>query len=79
MILLLFNGNQANVIIVLYGHQNNFLLIQKNFQERQTITITRVKNSPKTTLIPVLNGGGFNLVSADIFPIYIQESFHFSF
>ncbi|CAF0891863.1 unnamed protein product [Didymodactylos carnosus] len=44
----------------------------KNFQDRQTLTITRVKNGPKTTLIPVFNGGGFDIVTAEIYPIYIE-------
>ncbi|CAF0960564.1 unnamed protein product [Rotaria sordida] len=45
---------------------------EKNFQERQTLTITRVKDGPKTTLIPIFNGGGFDLVTPDIYPIYIE-------
>ena len=39
---------------------NQFLFNSKNFQERQTLTITRVKNGPETTLIPIFNGGGFD-------------------
>ncbi|CAF2249276.1 unnamed protein product [Rotaria magnacalcarata] len=44
----------------------------ENFQERQILTITRVKNGPKTKLIPIFNGGGFNMVTADIYPIFIE-------
>ena len=44
----------------------------KSFQDKQTITITRVKDGPKTALIPIFNGGGFNLVSAESYPIYTQ-------
>ncbi|CAF0908011.1 unnamed protein product [Rotaria sordida] len=44
----------------------------ENFQERQTLTITRVKNGPKTTLIPIFNGGGFDLVTPDNYPIFIE-------
>ncbi|CAF4848471.1 unnamed protein product, partial [Rotaria sp. Silwood1] len=36
---------------------NQLLFNSKNFQERQTLTITRVKDGPKTTLIPSFNGG----------------------
>ncbi len=51
---------------------NQFLFNSKNFQERQTLTITRVKDSPKTTLIPSFNGGGFDHVTASIYPIFIE-------
>ncbi|CAF4435813.1 unnamed protein product, partial [Adineta steineri] len=44
----------------------------KNFQEKQTLTITRVKNSSQTVLIPISNGGGFDTVPAEIYPIYIE-------
>ncbi|CAF1492717.1 unnamed protein product [Rotaria sordida] len=43
-----------------------------NFQEKQTLTITRVKNGPKTTLIPIFNGGGFDLVDPVLYPIFIE-------
>lgn len=36
---------------------------EKNFQVRQTFTITRVKNGPTTTLMPIFNGGGYDQVS----------------
>jgi hypothetical protein len=51
---------------------NQVLFNSKNFQERQTLTITRVKDSPKTTLIPSFNGGGFDHVTASIYPIFIE-------
>jgi hypothetical protein len=44
----------------------------KNFHERQTLTITRVKNSPTTTLIPIFNGGGFDLVTPKVYSIFIE-------
>lgn len=44
----------------------------ENFQERQTLTITRLKNGRKTTLMPIFNGGGFNLVTPSVYPIYIE-------
>ena len=44
----------------------------KNFQEKQTLSITRIKNGPSTTLVPFFNGGGFNAVPPEIYPIYIQ-------
>jgi hypothetical protein len=43
-----------------------------NFQERQILTITRVKDGPKSTLIPIFNGGGFDLVLPELYPIYIE-------
>jgi hypothetical protein len=43
----------------------------ENFQERQILTITRVKNGPETKLIPIFYGGGFDLVTPSIYPIYI--------
>ncbi|CAF3356569.1 unnamed protein product [Rotaria sp. Silwood2] len=45
---------------------------EKNFQERQTLTITRIKDGPETTLIPIFNGGGFDTVPPNIYPIFIQ-------
>ncbi|CAF3718773.1 unnamed protein product [Rotaria sp. Silwood1] len=44
----------------------------ENFHERQTLTITRVKNTEQTMLIPIFNGGGFDLVRPDAYPINIQ-------
>ena len=43
-----------------------------NFQQRQNLTITRVKNGPSINLNPVFYGGGFDLVPTSIYPIYIQ-------
>jgi len=45
---------------------------ENNFQEKQILTITRIKNSSKTTLIPSFIGGGFNLVTPDNYPIFIE-------
>ena len=44
----------------------------KNFQERQKLTITRVKRGPTMTLSPVFYGGGFDLVPPQIYPIFIE-------
>jgi len=43
-----------------------------NFQERQILKITRVKDGSPTYLIPVFNGGGFDNVSAETYSIIIQ-------
>jgi hypothetical protein len=43
-----------------------------NFQERQILTITRVKDGPQTSLIPSFIGGGFDLVAPENYPIYIE-------
>ncbi|CAF1390631.1 unnamed protein product [Adineta steineri] len=42
-----------------------------NFQEKQILTITRIKNVPKTFLIPVIYGEGYELIPPQRFPIYI--------
>jgi len=44
----------------------------ENFQEKQILTVTRVKDGPETTLIPIFYGGGYDLVSPDIYSIFIQ-------
>jgi hypothetical protein len=44
----------------------------ENFQERQILTITRVKNGSQTNLIPIFHGGDFESVPADVYPIIIQ-------
>ncbi|CAF0858110.1 unnamed protein product [Adineta steineri] len=44
----------------------------KNFEEKQILTITRVKDGSKTTLIPTFNGGGFNNALPQLYPIYIE-------
>ena len=43
-----------------------------NFQDRQNITFTRTKAGPKTTLYPIFNGGGFNLVIPVLYPLFIE-------
>jgi hypothetical protein len=43
-----------------------------NFQEKQSLTITRIKDGPKTTLIPIFNGGGFDIVPNEIYPIFVE-------
>ncbi|CAF4016732.1 unnamed protein product [Rotaria sordida] len=49
-----------------------FIFNTKSFQERQILTITRIKDTEQTMLIPVFYGGGFDLVSPQSYPIYIQ-------
>ncbi|CAF3843992.1 unnamed protein product, partial [Rotaria sordida] len=44
----------------------------ENFQERQILKITRVKDGSPTNLIPVFNGGGFDSVVAEVYSIIIQ-------
>jgi hypothetical protein len=43
-----------------------------NFQEKQILTITRVKDAAQTTVIPILNGGGFDIIPPIRFPLYIE-------
>ncbi|CAF4703128.1 unnamed protein product [Rotaria sp. Silwood1] len=47
-------------------------MIYSNGVQVQILTITRVKDGPETTLIPIFNGEGFDLVPSDIYPIFIQ-------
>jgi hypothetical protein len=44
----------------------------KNFPIEQILTITRVKDGPRTVMIPIFNGGGFERVPAESNPIFIQ-------
>ncbi|CAF1203455.1 unnamed protein product [Adineta steineri] len=45
----------------------------QNFQEKQTLTITRVKKGLLISMIvPIFYGGGFDLVTPSSFPLYIQ-------
>ncbi|CAF0773672.1 unnamed protein product [Adineta ricciae] len=44
----------------------------RNFNEKQTLTITRVKAGEKTTLQPIFTGGGFDLVLPQLYPIYVE-------
>jgi calcineurin-like phosphoesterase family protein len=44
----------------------------ENFQEKQILTVTRVKDGPDTTLIPIFYGGGFDFVPPEIDRIHIQ-------
>ncbi|CAF1348755.1 unnamed protein product [Rotaria sp. Silwood1] len=43
-----------------------------NFQEYQILTITRVKDGPKITLLPIFDGGSYDLVPPNIYPIFIE-------
>ncbi|CAF1374231.1 unnamed protein product [Rotaria magnacalcarata] len=49
-----------------------FIFNIKNFHERQALTITRLKNTEQAMIIPIFNGGGFDLVTPDDYPINIQ-------
>lgn len=44
----------------------------KNFQEKQKLFITRIKDGPSATFIPTFNGGGFDLAPPQLFSIEIQ-------
>jgi hypothetical protein len=44
----------------------------ENFQEKQILTITRVKDAPPTLLFPSFYGGGFHDISPNAFYIYIE-------
>ena len=65
-----WKSNQCNDCLTWTPKQLSFN--SQNFQERQTLTITRTKISPKATLIPSFNGGGFDLVTRDNYPILIE-------
>jgi hypothetical protein len=43
-----------------------------NFQKEQILTITRVKNGPQTILMPIFEGGDYERVPPQIYPIWIQ-------
>ncbi|CAF1373211.1 unnamed protein product, partial [Adineta steineri] len=43
-----------------------------NFQEKQILTTTRIKNAPKTFLIPIIYGEGYELIPPGRFLIYID-------
>ncbi len=43
-----------------------------NFPIEQILTITRIKDGPRTVMIPIFNGGGFERVPAESNPIFIQ-------
>ncbi|CAF3000187.1 unnamed protein product [Rotaria sp. Silwood2] len=44
----------------------------ENFEKRQELVVTRVKNGGKQRLIPVLHGGGYETVFTGVYPIYIE-------
>ena len=46
----------------------------QNFREKQILTITRMKKSEPMFLLPIFNGGGFDLVTPDTYPINIQSN-----
>jgi hypothetical protein len=49
-----------------------FIFNDRNFQEKQTLKITRVKDADLTTFLPILYGGGFDLVTPDTYPLIIE-------
>ena len=44
----------------------------KNYEEKQALTIKRVKNGTASQLIPIFQGGGFDPVPTEIYPIYLE-------
>lgn len=44
----------------------------KNYQEKQSLNIKRVKNGTAYQLIPIFQGGGFDVVPPEIYPIYLE-------
>ena len=72
MILFVFNRNQLNVNDCFTLTPEELYFNDKNFQEKQTLTITRVEDGQQTTLIPIFNGEAFDVIPAEIYPIYIQ-------
>lgn len=44
----------------------------KNFQEKQILTIERVKSGTGSQLIPIFQGGGFDVVPTEIYPIFLE-------
>jgi hypothetical protein len=65
-----WKSNQCNDCFTLKPKQLHFNI--QNFNEKQTLTITRVKNGPETDLIPIFNGGGFDQLSTKNYTIHIQ-------
>ncbi|CAF1263730.1 unnamed protein product [Adineta ricciae] len=51
---------------------NEMTFTEENFQERQTLKITRLKKSPTLKLVPIINGGGFDLVPVKNYTIAIE-------
>lgn len=51
---------------------NELTFNSENFQKEQILTVTRVKDSPRITLTPIFNGGGFDFVLPSGYPIYIE-------
>jgi hypothetical protein len=49
-----------------------FTFNDRNFQEKQTLKITRVKDSDITHFLPIFEGGGFDLVTPDTYPLIIE-------
>ncbi|UJR12456.1 hypothetical protein I4U23_016632 [Adineta vaga] len=43
----------------------------KNFQIKQILTITRIKNGPLAMFSPIFNGGGFDLIPNDDYRVII--------
>ncbi|UJR19645.1 hypothetical protein I4U23_022779 [Adineta vaga] len=44
----------------------------KNFFEKQILTITRIKDSPKITFLPIFYGGGFDSLPSSSDPIFVS-------
>ncbi|CAF1127658.1 unnamed protein product [Adineta steineri] len=52
--------------------RKEFTFNTKNFNENQTLTITRMKDASQTTIIPIIYGGGFANITPHRFPLYID-------
>ncbi|CAF1221891.1 unnamed protein product [Adineta steineri] len=49
-----------------------FTFNMNNFQENQILTITRIKNAPRSVIIPILHGEGYEFIPPERFQIYID-------
>ncbi|CAF3455590.1 unnamed protein product [Rotaria socialis] len=65
-----WNATQCTDCFTLSPKEFSFNM--KSFQEKQILKIPRVKDAPQSTIIPIFYGGGFDLISPQQFPIYIQ-------
>lgn len=43
-----------------------------NFEKRQQLVITRIKDAEKQQITPILHGGGYEKVTAEVYPIFIE-------
>ncbi|CAF4096409.1 unnamed protein product, partial [Rotaria sordida] len=64
--------NTAGCIDCFTLSPKEFIFNINNFQEKQILTITRIKNASKGSIIPILYGEGCDLIPPERFPIYID-------